>query len=242
MLRDMLKIIKHEFFMSRILIILSAILAAMSLLSMFMSEDTKGGVVVAFSLIAFFAFGIFGIAYFLSAAGSFYHGIFGKNAYLTHSLPISLDSILLGKVLVFVLWAFVPMALLFAFDFLHGGNVTTEVLRMVQLNNRQTYLYTGFLSIICMILHEITYIFMIAALVHKKKTHVMIWGIVYYFGIKVALNIIFSAVILNMPESIIENLDEGSVSIQTLAILPQLILAAIYYIISRNIIKKSLSL
>ena len=81
-----------------------------------------------------------------------------------------------------------------------------------------------------MILHEITYIFMIAALVHKKKTHVMIWGIVYYFGIKVALNIILSAVILNMPESIIENLDEGSVSIQTLAILPQLILAAIYYI------------
>ena len=95
-LYNIVKICKHEFLMSRILVVISLIIALCIVL---LALSSNGKMLYYSSIIIFtsFAFLIFGISYFLSIAMSFYHGIFGKYAYLTHSLPITLDSILFAK-------------------------------------------------------------------------------------------------------------------------------------------------
>ncbi|MWV61840.1 hypothetical protein DCO58_07405 [Helicobacter saguini] len=247
-LKDGAKICKYEFSMSRILVIITAVLTLFISLCFMMNENTQTAIKTTIGALIFFSFLIFLVSYFLSIAISFYQGIFGRTAYLTHSLPISLDAMLLGKTLIFVLWALVFFLELVFLDVATGGRVlisvveTYEVIGVASSTAMYSYLVCFWLS--CL-LAEIMYIFMIATLVHRKKTYVFVWGIMYYFALKIALSIITSLVAINLPDSFYMWLSEPTDLVWHLAlvsIIPPVFFALVFYFICRKIIRDNLSI
>ncbi|RDU73352.1 hypothetical protein CQA66_01410 [Helicobacter aurati] len=232
-----LKICKYEFLMSRILVIL-AIICTLLNICLFLSYNAQASThnevsISIIVLLQIFAFMVFLIAYYLSAAISFYQGVFGKNAYLTHSLPILLDSILFSKILVFFLWACVGLAEFSLFCLILNDN--NDMIG-------RFFFYGPDLFHICMfwfwtIFSEITYIFMIAAIVHRKKTYTMVYGIVTYFAIKTLLFII---VVYITDYMLSERFNPDFTMFIYEALL--IVSSVLYYLVCRWIIKNKLSL
>lgn len=245
--KDGAKICKYEFSMSRVLLILTILITALITCFFPFREgvNDSGTIVTTLSVILFFAFMIFGVSYFLSAAISFYQGIFGRTAYLTHSLPISLDAMLLGKIFIFVLWAFVFILELVYLDIVLNSNVMANSFEFLMRGDFSDFFGMNVLFFTCwlgFVLFEITYIFMIATLVHTKRTFVIVWGIFYYFGIKVLLSIIYSVIMAFLPVGFYEWSMNNVMNFWIAFILPIYILSLIWYFICRTIIQNKLSL
>lgn len=226
-LYNIVKICKHEFLMSRILVVISLIIALCIVL---LALSSNGKMLYYSSIIIFtsFAFLIFGISYFLSIAMSFYHGIFGKYAYLTHSLPITLDSILFAKIFVFMLWSLVLIAESCALGFVLYNSV--EYFKILKIN------ISDILFAICnwfsWTLFEITYIFMITALVHRKKSFLFLHGIIIYFAIKILLSII-----------LIIFIDKTNIDItRNIYIIMPLVCSIVWYMVCKYILVYKLNL
>lgn len=248
-IKDGAKICKYEFSMSRILLIITAVVSIfITLLNIMRNGNISGVVEFTLGVLIFFSFLIFSVCYLLSVAISFYQGIFGRTAYLTHSLPISFNAILLGKTFVFLLWALVFLMELVYLDLATGARVTLDLIwdydniGLASATGIYCYIVTFWLI---WLLAEIMYIFMIATLVHKKKTYVFAWGIMYYFGIKIALCIVFVIITISLPYSFYEWLSEPDnifVNQWIITELPPAIMAVVFYFICMKIIRDRLSI
>ncbi len=229
---DSVKICKHEFLSSRILLIITIIISVFNLLIMISKENNI--VYALLILMQIFTFSIFFITYVLTAAISFYHGVFGKYAYFTHSLPIHLDSIIISKIFVFLLWAFIGI-LEFGLLFVVTKTYDNLLNRLNVITNLDTLEYM--LIFLILTLSELIYIFMITAIIHRKKTYTLLFGILTYFGIKILLMIIF-ALISSLFNDIAIEYNNG----KTMFYLVNIFLTILYYSICRYIIKNKLSL
>lgn len=200
-----LKICKHEFFMSRILLIIVFIIAFINLL-LLMCNKTDTTLFFILVLIQFFALIVCSIAYLLVVAISFYQGIFGKHAYLTHALPIRLETIICSKILICFLWFLVIFAsLIFTIYAITNGTSFMDGFYYVShsLGDKSHILafHAIFLTILSA-LEEIVFIFMVVAIVHRKKTYMLLIGILTYFFIKILLLIIVAILMQFLPDTI----------------------------------------
>ena len=237
------KIFKHEFLMSRAMVILSiALLAFIGMLSLAINNNSGDLALTSLILICFYAFGVLVVTYFIVAIISFYHGVFGKNAYLTHSLPVGIDSIILSKIFVFTFWGAVIIFefCLFAIC-LAGLNRYTD--------SGFSYLYRelggmdGIIKTIVFylfsLLNEIIYVFMIVAIVHRKKSWTLVYGIVIYFAIKILIILIYVFFIYNI---ISNGISMEFFTGYYMFIVSIIILSLIFYFITRYIITRKLVL
>ncbi len=227
---DSMKICKYEFLNSRVLLIVSIILTLLNLL-VYIGKSGNNITYALLIIIQVFSFVTFAIAYVLSAAISFYHGVFGRHAYLTHSLPIDLDSMIVSKIFVFMLWALVGFIEfgLFVFALSSGYDLIEQ--ELMNIYNIKYYVLA-----LCNVLSELIYIFMIVAIIHRKKTHTLFFGFVTYFGIKVVLLILVASILAIMDDTIqTEHATMVSYCFTTLCII-------VYYYVCRYIIKNKLSL
>ncbi|TLE11101.1 hypothetical protein [Helicobacter bilis] len=228
-----LKICKHEFLMSRILLIIVCIIMAINLL-IFINNDRHSATFYILIVIQWFAFFICSITYVLSAAISFYQGVFGKHAYLTHALPVSIESIIGAKILIYFLWFLVIFAA-FIFALYAGTSGISQVGDLLALF-QDALVWKIIPFFILSVLQEIVFIFMVVALVHRKKTYTLFIGILTYFGIKVLLLILFGILSNLMPDNIEEN------TILLLLYLYNILLLCLFYFICHRIIKYKLAL
>ncbi|RDU64049.1 hypothetical protein CQA53_08190 [Helicobacter didelphidarum] len=237
-LKDAWKVCKHEFLMSRYLVLSSGIiLLCIVCLAPFEINGYENKLFVGtIYVLLFFAFIIFAFSYFFSAAISFYQGIFGKNAYLTHSLPISLDAMLFAKIFIFLLWALIGGCEMIFLLWIIKPISWTSMLFEMDIEDLEIVLF-AIAQWISTTLFEITYIFMIAALIHRKKTFTMFYGILLYFLIKVALAILFAVIISSLPQ-----LDHLSHARLWFTLVPIILLSILWYGICRVIIKNKLAL
>ena len=228
-----LKICKHEFLMSRILLIIVCIIMAINLL-IFINNNPHSAAFFILIVIQWFAFCICSITYVLSAAISFYQGVFGKQAYLTHALPVSIESIIGAKILIYFLWFLVIFA---AFIFtLYAGTKSIASIQNLLVLFQDALMWKIIPFFILSVLQEIVFIFMVVALVHRKKTYTLFIGILTYFGIKVVL-LIFIGVLSNLlPDEIDEN------TALLLLYLYNILLLCLFYFICHRIIKYKLAL
>ena len=230
-----LKICKHEFLMSRILLIIVCIIMVINLLIL-INNDPHSATFFILIGIQYFAFFICSITYVLSAAISFYQGVFGKHAYLTHALPVSIESIIGAKILIYFLWFLVIFA---AFVFaLYAGTSGISSIHDLLVFFKKTldFIWRLIPLFILSVLQEIVFIFMVVALVHRKKTYTLFIGILTYFGIKVLLLILFGILSNLMPDNIEEN------TILLLLYLYNILLLCLFYFICHRIIKYKLAL
>lgn len=239
-IKDGAKICKYEFLMTRVLLILTCVLAV--LIALFpLAKDENTIVFAVLGSLIYLGNLLFVVSYFLSAAISFYHGIFGRNAYLTHSLPISLDAMIIGKILVFLLWTGVFGALQIFLDIASGTFL------FLNFGYTMNYAYAIMGVVWCAFtLAQLTYIFMIATLVHSRRSYTIVWGIVYYFGISMLLLICFGMIIGMIPdefwEVIVNNTGNTILSALCVIVLPLVALSLVFYFICRVIINRKLSI
>lgn len=230
-----LKICKHEFLMSRILLIIVCIIMAINLL-IFINSNPHSNTFYILLTIQYCAFLVCGITYVLSAAISFYQGIFGKQAYLTHALPVNIETIIGAKIFIYFLWFLVIFAALI-FTLYVGTNSVSfiqELLRLLKVNWNRIWILIALFML--SVLQEIVFIFMVVALVHRKKTYTLLIGILTYFGIKVLL-LIFSGILLNFL------LDEMMITTSWLLLyIYEIALLCVFYFICHRIIKYKLQL
>lgn len=186
-LRQALKICKYEFFMSRPLLLLGAFLVILACCSVFFDHDF-GDFESSFSIIMGCAYLGFTAFYYFSITTSLYHGFFGRNALLTHSLPVSLDSVLLAKIGIFTLWSFIA-----ALSFYVSYHVSLDFSGIESVRD------TTFVILIALsgIVFEITYVFAITAIVSLLHSFRVIVGIILYFGCK----ILFLVAIMQFAEA-----------------------------------------
>ncbi len=187
-----LKICKHEFLMSRVLVIIVCILIGIDILILFTwdTRSSKTLFILSYGLLImqYFTFFICGITYVLSAAISFYQGIFGKQAYLTHALPVYIETIICAKILVYFLWFLIIFSvfILTIYIFAMKNNIAWN--SFVSLHSFIWFI----IMFVILILQEIVYIFMVVALVHRKKSYTLFIGILVYFTIKILIMIVGS--------------------------------------------------
>ena len=227
-----LKICKYEFLMSRILLIIVCIITFINIL-LLMQTDRNTATFIILVFMQYFSFFVCSIAYLFSAAISFYQGIFGKHAYLTHALPISLETIICSKILIYFLWFLVIFAS-FIFTLYASANYTFTSLYDLLGGMSVLHLIA---IILLSVLQEIVFIFMIVSLVHRKKTYTMLTGILTYFGIKILLIIISSTLL----QGYLQNINETS-TLLIVYYIYQFLLIALFYFICHRIIKYKLSL
>ncbi len=228
-----LKICKHEFLVSRILLIIVCIIMAINLL-IFINNDPHSVAFFILIVIQWFAFFICSITYVLSAAISFYQGVFGKQAYLTHALPVSIESIIGAKILIYFLWFLVIFA---AFIFtLYAGTKSIASIQNLLVLFQDALMWKIIPFFILSVLQEIVFIFMVVALVHRKKTYTLFIGILTYFGIKVVLLIFIGVLSSLLPDEIDEN------TALLLLYLYNILLLCLFYFICHRIIKYKLAL
>ena len=228
-----LKICKHEFLMSRILLIIVCIIMAINLLIL-INNDRHSATFYILIVIQWFAFFICSITYVLSAAISFYQGVFGKHAYLTHALPVSIESIIGAKILIYFLWFLVIFAA-FIFALYADTSGISQVGDLLALF-QDALVWKIIPFFILSVLQEIVFIFMVVALVHRKKTYTLFIGILTSFGIKVLLLILFGILSNLVPDNIEEN------TILLLLYLYNILLLCLFYFICHRIIKYKLAL
>lgn len=246
-IKDGAKICKYEFLMSRVLLILTCILTILIALLIPFNKEDHPSILATLGTIIYLGFMVFVVSYFLSAAISFYHGIFGRNAYLTHSLPISLDAMIIGKILIFSLWACVFILELIFLDFVTGRIVMQGLIALFEYNflsavEAYTFMFALWFS---SMLVQLTYIFMIATLVHSKRSYIVVWGIVYYFGISTIFSIVFGIIAAVITYNFWEWLFNGEdmmIKLWCFMVLPCVVLSLVFYFICRVIISKRLSI
>lgn len=237
-----LKICKHEFLASRILgVIVCIIMAFNGLIALF--HNTESVAFYGLIMIQSFAFVVCGIAYVLSAAISFYQGIFGRHAPLMHALPVYIETIIGAKILIYFMWSLVLLvAFLMAIYVGFGGTQKwiQVILAVFKAMNSQEWLYFWGIvgSLFLQVLHEIVFIFMVVALVHRIKTYMILVGIVSYFGLKVVLLIIEVFGAMMLPNSVMENIGSGLLVYS----LYQIFWICVFYFVCHRIIKYNLSL
>lgn len=234
-----LKICKYEFLMSRILIVIVCIINVINIL-LLLCDDKNTVVFFVLIFMQYFSFFVCGIAYLLSAAISFYQGVFGRQAYLTHALPISLETIICSKILIYFLWFLVIFASFIFAIYASASNTyfIDYIIYSFHANNERVWNFTlHFIAFTLLTaLEEIVFIFMIVALVHRKKTYTLFIGILTYFGIKILLLIVGSVVEGFLPDRLDTN------DLLALYYFGQFLLIVLFYFICHRIIKYKLSL
>lgn len=233
-----LKICKYEFLMSRILLIIVCIITFINIL--LLSVDKNAPTFIILIAMQYFAFIVCSIAYLLSAAISFYQGVFGRNAYLTHSLPISLETIICSKILIYFLW-FLVIFISFIFAVYAGIDKTSfkhSLIYFLNADNKGAWNFVLHATTLTLLtaLEEIIFIFMVVALVHRIKTYTLLIGILTYFGIKTLLLIAGSVLQGFLPDTM------DTSDLVTRYYLCQLLLIALFYFVCHRIIKYKLSL
>lgn len=237
-----LKIGKHEFFASRVLGIIVCIIMALNVL-IALFYDTQSVAFYGLLMMQYFAFVVCGITYVLSAAISFYQGIFGRHAPLMHALPVYIETIIGAKIFIYFAWSLV-LFVVFATTIYVGFGGTERWIQMIRAvyenMDSQDWLYLwgviGFL-LLC-VLHEIVFIFMVVALVHRIKTYRILVGIVSYFGLKIVLLIIGIFITMMVPDG----MTEGFGSTLFFSALYQVFWICVFYFVCHRIIKYNLSL
>ncbi|STQ86642.1 hypothetical protein LS73_002925 [Helicobacter muridarum] len=241
-----IKICKHEFLLSRSLVIITIISTALNILLILLNntpikeQETLIGIII---LLQFFTLGTFVVAYYFSSAISFYHGLFGRNAYLTHSLPVSLNVILISKISIFMLWACVGCIELLLFlacidKIFYDKLLTNWIISISYAKATSQYSNMGeffsYLSLyyFLLALSELTLIFMVAAIVHRIKSYTMIYGIIVFFIIQ-AIAFSFIGAVTEITSNI------KQIAIECVMLMT---LSLIYYFICQWIIKNKLSL
>lgn len=150
---------------------------------LFLANDVMKVLLITLMVGSFIAFGALLI---VRAFQSFWVEIFGSRGYLTLTLPLSLDAILLSKIIVLAFWAvfgiyFAPASMKILYDL-------ESFVRFLSVINTQEVLIIFFDTLITIIFY-ITLILFITALLNalKVRTFVLFKG----FGIALVIHLIW---------------------------------------------------
>ena len=199
-------------------------------------------------MLFFYALSLFAlfIVNFVILIRRFYKSLFRDEGYLTHTLPITTDQMILGKLIPAFCWYIAAMiisvlsaGLMFAsswiFQVLPFGDIMHEIQRELGI-----YGFTILLSFVNFILSSFVWIlgfYLALSIGQLFRTAKILWSILIYFGISIASSI-GSTVFLALFDatSINTTLEMIFLTLLTLA------QGLIYYFIIRLILQKKLNL
>ena len=220
----MLKICKHDFLESRALIIMAIILTCANILFL-LNDESSPFLIFAFILLL----PLFAVSCYFGMASNFHKKVFGKEAYFTHSLPVSIDCLLISKIIVFSIWELIIIA-------------ETVVPIIILARKFDIYyeeaIYQLILSI-CTGLADTVLVFAIVSIVHKAK-HPSSIGILIYIATKIALMSMIAAIVKHNASDSFGILDLQSIAFSIFIFDLAIIIAS--YALCRWIINNKLSL
>ena len=259
------KLLKHEFWAtsramvpiyagSLILALINRLLMSISFGDNFHAVSPHGGVfTTVLTSVFIFLFVIVMAAIPVTTAifiiRRFYTHLLKDEGYLTHTLPVGIDGLLWSKLIPAFSWAAASaVVMFFSIVILLGGIPFLDYFREFLPSMREVLGYLGgyrlsiFLTIIILILLSFNWILhfyislSIGQLANRRK---ILAAIGVYFGIYFASSIVTTAVFQAM---IFSNIDHSANSALLVLLFGSLIPCAVYYLITRYLLKNRLNL
>ena len=182
--RDFFNLLKYEFLSSIKPLVITYALGIISLAAMFSCDNFREDNLLChiLVLVCITSFSAFGVILIVRIFQTFWREIFGAQGYLTLTLPVSLDAILLSKILIYTLWAVATLIFgVYTLDFLDKSAEATDLLFTL-----------GIPTIIVQTLYAICLILFVTSLLNalKVRSFVLVKGFFLALIIQILLGIL----------------------------------------------------
>ncbi len=255
------KLLKYEFLenISSIALVNSALLILLFVMRVYLNSDFSSmhwfvGVIVIIAPVAIFASLIFLITIIVR---SLYSRLFGKEGYLTLSLPVSIDSILISKILISMFWVLISVFIVWLWLFIvvdSRYNIMQKIFFVISNNyNFLDIVRIIFLTLIFIIKPIVLLLFVLSILhIGKITKFKQFTGIILFMFILFIENIITNFIYVSINDTFYSMnpmvLFYGSIDYKEYSFMIliyfciSLLPIFVYYFLSRYLIKNKLEI
>ncbi|MEG1474170.1 MAG: hypothetical protein RSC10_00335 [Longicatena sp.] len=202
------------------------------------------GLIYGFSLVAL------SIAIYINIIKSYIKSMYGKGAYLTHTLPVSTTSLLLSKILTSCIWFIISIIMILISVsiisipslFIYGSLTMNDFwsylgdYNLLNLNSL-LYIFTSFISVV----ESIVLFFLIISFTHTKyvSRHRGVVGVIIYIVLQMLLGLIYN--VLNISSVAFPTIISGAITANTwFSLCFTTVLVCLYFFGTKYILDKKM--
>ncbi|PAF44261.1 hypothetical protein [Helicobacter sp. 11S02596-1] len=255
----MKKLLKYDFLDNYTSILLINVLVFFSIIGAsffsklsFYENRFLGIFVVIFYIILFICLGLWFVVLVLAILNSINKKLFCPQGYLTFSLPLSIDTILIAKILINLFWIAISLVLFYLALYI-GANINPNVQNIISsiyeyvFSNPLNAFLSHLSTLVSIALVLIEFLFILSLLnIGKIKKHRFIAGIFIFLGLEIIIGVCKSIIWGLLPNFYVDYLSQITlyplVQFFTFNIGVNVIEFIIFYFLTRFLIKNKLEL